>query len=112
MYKATELAKGAANTFLGLKISYINAVADMCEAAGGDISQIVDILGIDPRIGAGGMRPGIGCLPKDVPAFTASARQCGAVDGGCLLSQDALPAAAVHQSVYEEVRFIAAEVRF
>lgn len=84
-----ELAKGAANTFLGLKISYINAVADMCDAAGGDVSQIVEILGIDPRIGAGGMRPGIGygggCLPKDVRAFTASARQLGADRAAALL---------------------------
>ncbi|MGO4462729.1 UDP-glucose/GDP-mannose dehydrogenase family protein [Streptomyces sp. M-16] len=87
--QTAELAKGAANTFLGLKISYINAVADMCDAAGGDISQIVDILGIDPRIGSGGMRPGIGygggCLPKDVRAFTASARQLGANRAATLL---------------------------
>ncbi|MEU1628214.1 UDP-glucose/GDP-mannose dehydrogenase family protein [Streptomyces sp. NPDC020096] len=87
--QTAELAKGAANTFLGLKISYINAVADMCEAAGGDVSQIVDILGIDPRIGSGGMRPGIGygggCLPKDVRAFTASARQLGADQAAALL---------------------------
>ncbi|MEV5451320.1 UDP-glucose/GDP-mannose dehydrogenase family protein [Streptomyces sp. NPDC052535] len=87
--QTAELAKGAANTFLGLKISYINAVADMCEAADGDISQIVEILGIDPRIGSGGMRPGIGygggCLPKDVRAFTASARQLGADQAATLL---------------------------
>lgn len=87
--QTAELAKGAANTYLGLKISYINAVADMCEAADGDISQIVDILGIDPRIGSGGMRPGIGygggCLPKDVRAFTASARQLGADQAAALL---------------------------
>ncbi|WP_042373882.1 UDP-glucose dehydrogenase family protein [Streptacidiphilus neutrinimicus] len=87
--QTAELAKGAANTFLGLKISYINAVADMCEAAGADVSEIVDILGIDPRIGAGGMRPGIGygggCLPKDVRAFTASARQLGADQAAALL---------------------------
>ncbi|GGZ82034.1 UDP-glucose dehydrogenase family protein [Streptomyces echinoruber] len=87
--QTAELAKGAANTFLGLKISYINAVADMCEAAGGDVSQIVEILGIDPRIGSGGMRPGIGygggCLPKDVRAFTASARQLGAEQAAVLL---------------------------
>lgn len=79
--QTAELAKGAANTFLGVKISFINAVADMCQAAGADVSQIVEILGIDPRIGSGGMRPGIGygggCLPKDVRAFTASARQLG-----------------------------------
>ncbi|MFI7008893.1 UDP-glucose dehydrogenase family protein [Streptomyces sp. NPDC050145] len=84
-----ELAKGAANTFLGLKISYINAVADMCAAAGGDVTQIVDILGIDPRIGAAGMRPGIGygggCLPKDIRAFTASAHQLGAHQAAHLL---------------------------
>ncbi|MEV4506034.1 UDP-glucose dehydrogenase family protein [Streptomyces klenkii] len=87
--QTAELAKGAANTFLGLKISYINAVADMCQAAGGDIAQIVEILGIDPRIGSGGMRPGIGygggCLPKDVRAFTASARQLGAHQAATLL---------------------------
>ncbi|QDY79891.1 UDP-glucose dehydrogenase family protein [Streptomyces qinzhouensis] len=84
-----ELAKGAANSFLALKISYINAVADMCDAAGGDIGQIVEILGIDPRIGAGGMRPGIGygggCLPKDVRAFTASARRLGSGHAAALL---------------------------
>ncbi|WP_331741282.1 UDP-glucose/GDP-mannose dehydrogenase family protein (plasmid) [Streptomyces sp. NBC_00963] len=87
--QTAELAKGAANTFLGLKISYINAVADMCEAAGGDVSQIVDILGIDPRIGSAGMRPGIGygggCLPKDIRAFTASAGQLGASQAATLL---------------------------
>ncbi|WP_433241511.1 UDP-glucose dehydrogenase family protein [Streptosporangium sp. CA-135522] len=87
--QTAELAKGAANSYLGLKISYINAVADMCEAAGGDISKIVEILGIDPRIGAGGMRPGIGygggCLPKDLRAFTASARQLGADRAASLL---------------------------
>ncbi|WP_327349668.1 UDP-glucose/GDP-mannose dehydrogenase family protein [Streptomyces sp. NBC_01321] len=87
--QTAELAKGAANTFLGLKISYINAVADMCDAAGADISEIVDILGIDPRIGSGGMNPGIGygggCLPKDVRAFTASAQQLGAATAATLL---------------------------
>ncbi|MEW2497916.1 UDP-glucose/GDP-mannose dehydrogenase family protein [Streptomyces nodosus] len=84
-----ELAKGAANTFLALKISYINGVADMCRSAGGDISQIVDILEVDGRIGRGSMSPGIGygggCLPKDVRAFTASARQLGADRAAALL---------------------------
>ncbi|MFB7375826.1 UDP-glucose dehydrogenase family protein [Kitasatospora purpeofusca] len=87
--QTAELAKGAANTYLGLKISFINGVADMCDAAGADISKIVEILGIDPRIGAAGMRPGIGygggCLPKDVRAFTASARQLGADRAAALL---------------------------
>ncbi|MDV5143282.1 UDP-glucose/GDP-mannose dehydrogenase family protein [Streptomyces sp. SBC-4] len=87
--QTAELAKGAANTFLGLKISFINAVADMCQEADADISQIVEILGVDPRIGSGGMQPGIGygggCLPKDVRAFTASARQLGTDRAAALL---------------------------
>lgn len=84
-----ELAKGAANTFLGLKISFANAVADMCDAAGADVTKIVEILGDDPRIGRGSMSPGIGygggCLPKDIRAFTASAAQLGADDAATLL---------------------------
>ncbi|MFE1075169.1 UDP-glucose dehydrogenase family protein [Streptomyces sp. NPDC058783] len=87
--QTAELAKGAANTYLGLKISFINAVADMCQAADADVSQIVEILGVDPRIGSGGMSPGIGygggCLPKDVRAFTASARQLGTDQAATLL---------------------------
>ncbi|SEE60366.1 UDP-glucose/GDP-mannose dehydrogenase family protein [Streptomyces sp. TLI_105] len=86
-YPTAELAKGAANTALGLQISYINGIADMCQAAGADVDQIVEILGIDPRIGI--MRPGLGygggCLPKDVRAFTASARQLGADQAATLL---------------------------
>ncbi|MCX5231474.1 UDP-glucose/GDP-mannose dehydrogenase family protein [Streptomyces sp. NBC_00233] len=87
--ETAELTKGAANTFLGMKISYINAVADMCDAAGADVAQLVEALGIDPRIGHGGMRPGIGygggCLPKDVRAFTASAGQLGVDHAEALL---------------------------
>ncbi|MFD7861516.1 UDP-glucose dehydrogenase family protein [Streptomyces sp. NPDC059783] len=87
--QTAELAKGAANSYLGLKISFINGVADMCQAAGADVSQLVEILGIDPRIGSGGMQPGIGygggCLPKDVRAFTASARQLGTGRAASLL---------------------------
>lgn len=87
--ETAELIKGAANTFLGLKISFINAVADMCTQAGADVATLVGALGMDPRIGAGGMQPGIGygggCLPKDVRAFTASAEQLGAGDAAVLL---------------------------
>ncbi|UED84867.1 UDP-glucose dehydrogenase family protein [Streptomyces profundus] len=87
--ETAELIKGAANTFLGLKVSYINAVADMCAAAGADVATLVEALGMDPRIGAGGMRPGLGygggCLPKDVRAFTASAASLGADDAATLL---------------------------
>ncbi|MER7759445.1 UDP-glucose/GDP-mannose dehydrogenase family protein [Streptomyces sp. NPDC097619] len=87
--ETAELAKGAANTFLGLKISFVNAVADMCQAAGADVTELVEILGIDARIGRGSMSPGIGygggCLPKDVRAFTASARDLGAEAAARLL---------------------------
>ncbi|MER6572112.1 UDP-glucose/GDP-mannose dehydrogenase family protein [Streptomyces sp. NPDC001093] len=87
--ETAELIKGAANTFLGLKLSFINAVADMCTAAGADVMTLVEALGIDPRIGAKGMMPGIGfgggCLPKDVRAFTASAHQLGAAEAERLL---------------------------
>ncbi|MFB7667093.1 UDP-glucose dehydrogenase family protein [Kitasatospora sp. NPDC056138] len=87
--ETAELIKGAANTFLGLKVSFINAVADMCTAAGADVLTLVRALGLDPRIGTGGMQPGIGygggCLPKDVRAFTASADHLGATDAVVLL---------------------------
>ncbi|MFF2571206.1 UDP-glucose dehydrogenase family protein [Streptomyces sp. NPDC058084] len=87
--ETAELIKGAANSFLGLKISFINAVADMCTASGADVMTLVEALGIDPRIGAKGMMPGIGygggCLPKDVRAFTASATQLGTSDAETLL---------------------------
>ncbi|GGS38132.1 UDP-glucose 6-dehydrogenase [Streptomyces nojiriensis] len=87
--ETAELAKGAANSFLGVKISFMNAVANMCDAAGGDVSQIVDILGVDVRIGKGSMSPGLGygggCLPKDIRAFTASAQKLGAADAATFL---------------------------
>ncbi|MER6256282.1 UDP-glucose/GDP-mannose dehydrogenase family protein [Streptomyces sp. NPDC001584] len=87
--ETAELAKGAANSFLGVKISFMNAVSNMCDAAGGDVTQIVDILGVDVRIGKGSMSPGLGygggCLPKDIRAFTASAQKLGAADAATFL---------------------------
>jgi UDPglucose 6-dehydrogenase len=77
-----ELAKTAANAFLATKISFINAVAEVCDAAGADVTVLAAILGADPRIGAEFLRPGLGfgggCLPKDVRAFLASAAELGA----------------------------------
>jgi UDPglucose 6-dehydrogenase len=79
-----ELAKVAANAFLATKISFINAVAEVCDAADADITVLADILGSDPRIGASFLRPGLGfgggCLPKDVRAFQARAAELGAGD--------------------------------
>jgi UDPglucose 6-dehydrogenase len=79
-----ELAKVAANAFLATKISFINAVAEVCDAAGANVRVLADILGADPRIGGSFLRPGLGfgggCLPKDVRAFLARAAELGADD--------------------------------
>ena len=79
-----ELAKVAANSFLATKISFINAVAEVCDAADADVTVLADILGSDPRIGTAFLRPGLGfgggCLPKDVRAFQARAAELGAGD--------------------------------
>ena len=68
-----ELIKHCANAFLSTKISFINMVADLCEAVGADITKVVEGVGLDPRIGADFLRPGIGfggyCLPKDLRSF-------------------------------------------
>ncbi len=68
-----ELTKHAANAFLSTKISFINMVADMCEAVGADVSQVAQGIGLDPRIGAEFLDAGIGfggyCFPKDLRAF-------------------------------------------
>jgi UDPglucose 6-dehydrogenase len=77
-----ELAKSAANSFLATKISFINAMAEVCEVAGGDVTVLSDILSADPRIGPAFLRPGLGfgggCLPKDIRAFMARAAELGA----------------------------------
>ena len=77
-----ELAKAAANSFLATKISFINAMAEVCEAAGGDVRMLARVLAADQRIGAAFLRPGLGfgggCLPKDIRAFAASAEAMGA----------------------------------
>jgi UDPglucose 6-dehydrogenase len=76
-----ELAKVAANAFLATKISFINAVADVCEAAGADVATLADTLGHDKRIGrhflSAGLGFGGGCLPKDLRAFVARAEELG-----------------------------------
>jgi UDPglucose 6-dehydrogenase len=79
-----ELAKVAANAFLATKISFINAVAEVCDAANADVTVLADVLGADPRIGSAFLRPGLGygggCLPKDVRAFLARAAELGTED--------------------------------
>jgi UDPglucose 6-dehydrogenase len=77
-----ELAKAAANAFLATKISFINAMAEVCEAAGADVTALADVLGHDTRIGATGLRPGLGfgggCLPKDIRALRHRGEELGA----------------------------------
>jgi UDPglucose 6-dehydrogenase len=78
---SAELIKHSSNSFLAMKISFINMVSDLCEAAGADISKVAEGMGMDPRIGSSFLRPGIGfggfCFPKDLQAFVRIAERFG-----------------------------------
>jgi UDPglucose 6-dehydrogenase len=78
---SAELIKHAANSFLALKISYINAVAAICEASGADVEKVADGIGMDRRIGRNFLNAGIGyggsCFPKDIAAFIKISEQLG-----------------------------------
>jgi UDPglucose 6-dehydrogenase len=77
-----ELVKSSANAFLATKVSFINAVAEVCEAAGADVVELADAIGYDRRIGRSFLNAGLGfgggCLPKDIRAFMARAGELGA----------------------------------
>jgi UDPglucose 6-dehydrogenase len=79
--KSAELIKHASNAFLAMKISFVNAVASICESVGADVQQVCQGIGSDSRIGPRFLNPGIGyggsCFPKDLMAFRAVARECG-----------------------------------
>jgi UDPglucose 6-dehydrogenase len=79
--KSAELIKHASNAFLAMKISFVNAVASICESVGADVQQVCQGIGSDSRIGRRFLNPGIGyggsCFPKDLTAFRAVARECG-----------------------------------
>jgi UDPglucose 6-dehydrogenase len=79
--ETAELVKVAANSFLATKISFINVMAEMCEASGADVIKLADAIGIDERIGRKFLSPGLGfgggCLPKDIRAFRATAGERG-----------------------------------
>ena len=81
-YETAELVKVAANAFLATKISFINAMAEVCEASGADVVQLADAIGYDARIGRRFLNAGLGfgggCLPKDIRAFMARAGELGA----------------------------------
>jgi UDPglucose 6-dehydrogenase len=79
--KSAEIIKHASNAFLALKISFINAISNLCEATDANIEQVARGIGLDSRIGPKFFRPGIGyggsCFPKDVAAFRSVAEQLG-----------------------------------
>ncbi len=78
---SAELIKHAANSFLALKISYINALSEICEAAGADVLKVAEGIGSDKRIGRAFLNAGLGyggsCFPKDISAFIAISKQLG-----------------------------------
>jgi UDPglucose 6-dehydrogenase len=80
-YATAELVKVAANSFLATKISFINAMAEIAEVTGADVTQLADAIGYDNRIGRRFLNAGVGfgggCLPKDIRAFTARAEELG-----------------------------------
>jgi UDPglucose 6-dehydrogenase len=83
-YASAELVKVAANAFLATKISFINAMAEVCEATGADVVDLADAIGYDARIGRRFLNAGIGfgggCLPKDIRAFVHRAGELGVED--------------------------------
>jgi UDPglucose 6-dehydrogenase len=78
---SAELIKHASNSFLAMKISFINMVANLCEVVGADVTKVAEGMGLDPRIGASFLNPGIGfggfCFPKDLQAFVRIAEKSG-----------------------------------
>jgi UDPglucose 6-dehydrogenase len=90
-YPTAELVKVAANSFLATKISFINAMAELCEVAGGDVTQLADAIGVDARIGRRFLNAGLGfgggCLPKDIRAFMARAEELDAGDAVAFLGE-------------------------
>jgi UDPglucose 6-dehydrogenase len=90
-YETAELVKIAANAFLATKISFINAMAEVCEAAHADVTELAQALAYDHRIGPASLRPGLGfgggCLPKDIRAFMTRAAELGAAESVSFLRE-------------------------
>jgi UDPglucose 6-dehydrogenase len=90
-FATAELVKVAANAFLATKISFINAMAEICEATGANVTELAQAIGQDPRIGSRFLRAGIGfgggCLPKDIRAFMARADELGLGESLAFLSE-------------------------
>ncbi|HEV7948553.1 MAG TPA: UDP-glucose/GDP-mannose dehydrogenase family protein [Glaciihabitans sp.] len=90
-YATAELVKVSANAFLATKISFINAMAEIADASGADVTQLADAIGFDARIGRRFLNAGVGfgggCLPKDIRAFTARAEELGRGDSVAFLKE-------------------------
>jgi UDPglucose 6-dehydrogenase len=90
-FATAELVKVAANSFLATKISFINAMAEICETTGADVVQLASALALDARIGGRFLHAGLGfgggCLPKDIRAFMARAEELGAGDAVAFLRE-------------------------
>ncbi|WP_175956221.1 UDP-glucose/GDP-mannose dehydrogenase family protein [Schaalia sp. Marseille-Q2122] len=90
-YATAELVKISANAFLATKISFINAMAQICDAAGADVTALAGAIGLDERIGRRFLRAGIGfgggCLPKDIRAFQVRAQELGVGDSLAFLRE-------------------------
>jgi len=80
-FATAELIKSAANAYLATKVSFINAVAELCDAAGADVTELSEAMGLDPRIGSRYLHAGLGfgggCLPKDIRSFRTQAATLG-----------------------------------
>nr|BFE42469.1 UDP-glucose/GDP-mannose dehydrogenase family protein [Pseudarthrobacter oxydans] len=81
-FATAELIKSAANAYLATKVSFINAVAGLCDASGADVAELAEAMGMDPRIGGRYLHAGLGfgggCLPKDIRSFRTQAAHAGA----------------------------------
>jgi len=104
--ESAELIKHASNSFLAMKISFINMVANLCEVVGADVTKVAEGMGLDPRIGSAFLKPGIGfggfCFPKDVQAFIRIAERSGC-DFSLLKEVEKINQRRIHEFV-EKVR--------
>uniref|UniRef100_UPI001F0222F8 nucleotide sugar dehydrogenase n=1 Tax=Rothia nasimurium TaxID=85336 RepID=UPI001F0222F8 len=114
-YPTAELVKVAANSFLATKISFINAMAELCEATGGDVTELAHAIGYDERIGNKFLRAGVGfgggCLPKDIRAFMARAEELGVQDAVSFLRDiDAINQRRRDRVVTESIKAFGGEI--
>ncbi|GAA1327007.1 UDP-glucose/GDP-mannose dehydrogenase family protein [Brachybacterium rhamnosum] len=88
-FESAELVKVSANSFLATKISFINAISELCDVTGADVNDVAEAIGMDDRIGAKFLRAGIGfgggCLPKDIRGLLSRAGELGSVDSFAFL---------------------------